>query len=143
MLSESASYCNHCGAKTGAVQSKGAAQAAEPFTESIVWAIVTVFIVGFGCIIGLMAMMKELLKVSNSWILGFALLGFLLTCVTEGVLISLVWRGKRGAQKAVGAGTLDGRATRELDEAPLRSLAEPVASVTEQPTRVFEPSRRK
>ncbi len=141
-IAQSASYCNHCGTKTSAIESASGTQPAHSFTESLVWAIVTVFIVGLGCTIGLMAMMKQLLDFSNNWILSIALLSFLLTIIVEGVLISLLWRQKKGLKKEEEARRLDERATRELEEAQPHALPEPVPSVTEHATRIFEPSLR-
>jgi hypothetical protein len=107
-----------------------------------VWAIVTVFIVGLGCTIGLMAMMKQLLDFSNHWIISIALLTFLLTVIVECVIISLLWRQKKVLKKEDAARRLDERATRELEEARPHALPEPVPSVTEHATRIFEPSLR-
>jgi hypothetical protein len=142
-IAQSASYCNHCGTKTSAIERASGAQPAHSFTESLVWAMVTVFIVGLGCTIGLMAMMKQLLDFSNHWILSIALLTFLLTIMVEGVIVSMLRRQKKVLKKEDEARRLDARATRELDEAQPHALPEPVPSVTEHATRIFEPALRK
>lgn len=133
------SYCNHCGAKLNGAKSESATKQAELFPESLIWAIVAVFVVGMGTIIGLMAMMKELLNLSNNIIIAITLLSFLLMFAIEGTLIWLLLRRKSEAKEADDARRLKEQTTKELDAAQPRSLPDPVPSVTEQTTRSFEP----
>jgi len=119
-----------------------AARQAEALPESLIWAIVSVFVVGMGTIIGLMAMLKQLLDLGQGIVIAFGLLGFALMIAVESVFIYLLLRRRRtGAKEAGGDEKLPaGRATKELDAArEARSLPEPVPSVTEQATRAFEP----
>jgi predicted amidophosphoribosyltransferase len=133
------SYCNLCGAKLNAAKDESAAKPAEMFSESLVWAIVAVFICGLGVTIGLMAMMKELLDFNQGLIIAFALLSFVLMFAVEGVLIWLLLQRRGEAQKSVDAERAKEQTTRELDAAKVRALPEPVPSVTENTTRTFEP----
>lgn len=133
------SYCNQCGAKLNETKDESLIKPAELFPESLIWAIVTVFIVGLGVTIGLMAVMKDLLNFSQGLIIGFTLLSFLLTFVVEGVLIWMLLESKRNAQKSGDTARLKEQTTRELDAAQVRALPEPVPSVTEHATRKFEP----
>jgi uncharacterized paraquat-inducible protein A len=133
------SYCNLCGAKLNEAKDESVAKPAELFPESLVWAIVTVFIVGLGVTIGLMAVMKDLLNFGQGLIIGFTLLSFLLTFVVEGVLIWMLLESKRNAQKPSDPAQLNEQTTRELDAAQVRALPEPAPSVTEHTTRTFEP----
>jgi uncharacterized protein YjeT (DUF2065 family) len=112
------------------------------FPESLVWAIVTVFVCGLGGIIGLMAVMKEVLHFSESLIIAFTMLSFALLFVVEGVLIRLLRRQKKHAVEAGDAEVPQEQATKELGPAHARTLSEPVSSVTEHATRAFEPIRR-
>jgi uncharacterized paraquat-inducible protein A len=132
------SYCNQCGAKLNGAKSDSAAKASELFPESLAWAIVSVFIVGLGCIIGLMAMMKELLNFSEKLIVMFALLSFAMMFVVEGVLIWMLLSRRSGTKAAGEAVQLKGQVTKELGPAQARAFTEP-ASVTEHTTRTFEP----
>lgn len=133
------SYCNTCGAKLSKEKDESIAKPTELFPESLIWAIVVVFIVGLGVTIGLMAVMKDLLNFSQGLIIGFTLLSFLLTFVVEGVLIWMLLESKRNAQKSGDTAQLKEQTTRELEGAQARSLPEPAPSVTEHTTRKFEP----
>src|SRR6266550_670826 len=110
----------------------------ELFPESLVWAIVSVFVIGIGSIFGLMAMMKKLLNFNEGWIIIFTLLIFLLMIVVEGVLIWQLSRQKSNVKEASEI-ALKSTETKELGTAQARALAEPMLSVTEQTTRTFEP----
>ncbi len=137
------SYCNLCGAKLSGAKDESLSKPAELFPESLIWAIVTVFIVGLGVTIGLMAVMKDLLNFSQGLIIGFTVLSFLLTFVIEGVLIWMLLESKRNAQKSGDRAQLKEQTTRGLEAAQVRALPEPVPSVTEQTTRTFEPAYSK
>jgi hypothetical protein len=54
------------------------------------------------------------------------------------VFLRLLFRRKRGAEKAGDTVQLKGQATKELDAAQARVLPEPVSSVTEHTTRALE-----
>lgn len=141
-VTQSLSYCQHCGAKLNGAPGDGVIEPSETPTESLIWAIVTVFIVGFGCIIGLMAIMKEVLNVNVGLILIVALLGFLLMLAVESVFIWLLWNRNRGAQAGDNTAREQERATKALQAAPARVLHEGGMNVTEDTTRKFEPVYR-
>ena len=133
------SYCKHCGAKLGGAGGEGGDKPAELFPDSLIWAIVSVFVVGMGTTIGLMAMLKRLLDLNQTVIIAFGLLGFALMIAVECVFIWMLLSRRKGAGAAgEGAGAKE-NTTRELDAARVRALAEPVPSVTEETTRAFEP----
>jgi hypothetical protein len=131
-------YCNQCGAKLAGGGGEAVAKPAETYPESLVWALVAVFVVGLGAIIGLMAVMKEVVGFSPEIILYVTRLCFLMMLVIEGVFIWKLMRHK-AATKEKDAGQVSGRETKELGAAQARALQEPVPSVTEQTTRAFEP----
>ena len=133
------SYCNHCGARLSGGRADVDARQAEALPESLIWAIVSVFVVGMGTTIGLMAMLKQLLDLSQGLIIAFGLLGFALMIAVESVFIYLLLSRRRTGAEEAGE---DGRATKELDAAreARAALPEPVPSVTEQTTRTFEPA---
>ncbi len=133
------SYCNNCGAKLSGAKSVDAAKPAELFSDSLVWAIVSVFIVGLGGIIGLMALMKNELHFDTSLIVAFSMMSFLLMCAIEGVLIWHLLSRKRNTLAPGDAGEIKGRETKELGAAHGRALSEPVPSVIEHTTRTLEP----
>jgi hypothetical protein len=129
-------YCNHCGGKL--IQAQTSLDQAQLFPDSLIWAIVTVFITGLGAIIGLMALMKAELHFDIGIILFITLLSFALMTAIEGVLVWLLINRSRVGRTA---GEIDQkqRDTHALGDAPPRQLAEPLPSVTEHTTRTFEP----
>ena len=135
-------YCNGCGAKLTSTKDDAVTKPAELFPESLVWAIVTVFIVGLGCLIGLMAMMKQLLNFSNELILGIALTVFLLLIAIESALIWLLVSQRKVANSERNAEMLTASSQKELGAADPRLFLEPVSSVTEKTTTKFDPVYR-
>jgi hypothetical protein len=137
------SYCNQCGARLNGAKSRSGQ--AELFPDSLIWAIVSVFIVGFGCTIGLMAVMKDAQSFNPGMILSVTFLSLAIMLAIEGVLIWLLL-SRRGSAR-VGAkpeapGVTEGAATKELGPANARVLSQPAASVTEHTTRTLEPAYR-
>ena len=136
-------YCNHCGAKLLGTQADRA-KPSDSSIDSLIWAIVSVFVGGIGVLIGLLAMMKNLLNFHEGLLMFFSLLTFALITAIEAVFIWMLFsrnrpdRGLRDLHQRH-------RATKELEEAPERMLAEPgpMPSVTEQTTRSFEPVYQK
>ena len=55
------SYCNRCGAKMGGVTASQTDSVALLSLDSLVWAIVGVYVFGLGAIMGLLAVMKQVL----------------------------------------------------------------------------------
>ena len=145
-VAKGAPYCNYCGAKLGGAQGGGKAlgdggnKPAEVLPECVIWAIVSIFVVGFGCTIGMMAVMKNVLHASDSIINTVILLSFLLMFSIEGVFIWLLVNRRQGAaQEAGAAGRSNAQETKELGGAQARALPEPMPSVTEHTTRAFDP----
>jgi hypothetical protein len=139
-VSGDVNYCNHCGTRLSGPKGETIAKRrAELFPESLIWAIVSVFVVGLGCIIGLMAVMKDY-SFDKGLIIGVTLLIFLLMLAVEGVFIRLLTRDMRGAKEMSDTRRLTEKTTQELGvAAQARALREPVPTVTEHTTRTFEP----
>ncbi len=136
------SYCNYCGEKLNGAKSDARIKSSEVKPETLVAAMVFVFVLGLGAITVLMGVMKAVLNLDLGLILFFTLLSFLIMLSLEGVIIRLLFRRKRGAEEVGDTVPLKGQATRELDAAQARALPEPVPSVTEHTTRAFEPIYR-
>lgn len=141
-VAQGLSYCNLCGAKLNGAKAESVAKPAELFPESLVWAIVSVFVVGLGLMMGLMAMMKDLLNLNASIILAAGALVFALVVAVEGVFIWQLLSRRSVAKETGDVDRLKEQTTKELDAAQARSLPEPVPSVTEHTTRTFEPVYR-
>lgn len=131
-------YCNHCGEKLVAAQTQ-IPKTPEATPESLVWAIVGVFVVGMGTIIGLMAVMKNELHFNTGLILFFSILSFSLMIAIEGVFVWLLLSRRRVGKAQIENKEKESHATQELGPAPARVLAEPMPSVTEEATRTFDP----
>jgi len=138
-VAQGLSYCNYCGEKLGGAKGEARIKSSEVKPETLVAAMVFVFVLGLGAITVLMGVMKAVLHFEVGQILAFTLLSFLIMLSLEGVFIRLLLRRKRGAEEAGDTVLLKGQATRELDAAQARVLPEPMPSVTEHTTRAFDP----
>jgi len=132
-------YCNRCGAKLGGVKADDIAKPVEFYPESLVWAVVAVFLGGLALTIGLMSVMKEVVHFDLGMIWVVTLISFFIMLVIEGVFISMFFSSKKTAQRLLGLDRSREHTTKELDEAHRLALPEPVPSVTEEATRTFEP----
>jgi uncharacterized paraquat-inducible protein A len=141
-VTPSLSYCNRCGAELKA-KGQSPTRLSEAPIESLVWAITAVTIVGLGTVIGLMAVMKEVLHFNDGLIIVFSLLSFLTFIGVDSVFVWVLLRSRMGAKDANSRGQEKVMTTREIGEAKARVLAEPESSVTEHTTRTLEPVDRK
>ena len=138
-VAQGLSYCNYCGAKSSAAKGDNVIEPSVVKPETLVAAMVFVFVFGLGAITVLMGVMKAVLGLNVGQILAFTLLSFLIMLLIEGVCIRLLFRRKRATEEASDTVLSKGQETNELDAAQARVLAEPLPSVTEHTTRAFEP----
>ena len=138
-VAQGLSYCNYCGAMLNGVKGDHVSKSSEVKPESLIAAMVAVFVLGLVAITMLMGMMKVVLNLYMGQILAFTLLSFLIMLSLDGVFVRLLLRRRRGTEEANDTVLLKGQATKELDVAQARVLPEPVPSVTEHTTRAFEP----
>ena len=143
-VAQGLSYCNQCGAKLSGAKGAGVTKVARAQPESLVWAILAVFVVGLGSIMALMGILKVQFNANLGIVIIFSLIVFLLMLAVEGVFISLLFGSKGDTQdvKSTTEQLQQQQATKELDEGQPRVLAEPVSSVTDHTTRAFEPVYR-
>ena len=137
------SYCNHCGANLRGTKADAVSftRVARASPDSVIWAIVGVFVVGLGSIMGLMAILKEF-NAHIGEVMVFSLAVFLLMLVVESVFISLLFSRKSEGKEVGESQRLKEETTKELEAAQPRVIAEPLSSVTEHTTRAFEPIYR-
>ncbi len=137
-IPQNLTYCSRCGAR---VSGKGdeIAKPIELYPESLIWAIVAVFIGGLGVIIGLMAVMKEVVGFDLSLVWAVTMISFMMMLGIEGVLIFMFFSGKKTARQLISGSRLKEQKMKELEEGSIPLLPEPVHSVTEHTTRAFEP----
>jgi hypothetical protein len=129
-------YCNQCGSKLVAAQAS-MTKGTDSSIESLIWAIVGVFVGGIGVIIGLMAVLKNELNFDTGLLVFFSLLTFGLMTAIEAVFIWMLLSRNRAMRVREPEQKI--RETKELAGGAARVLAEPMGSVTEQTTRTFEP----
>ena len=142
-VAQGLSYCNQCGAKLSGAKGDSVARVAKAPPESLVWAILAVFVVGLGSVMALMGILKVQFNANLGIVIIFSLIVFLLMLVVEGVFISLLFGRERGAKDVKGEKErLREPETKELDSAQPRVLTEPASSVTDHTTRAFEPVYR-
>ena len=132
----SLTYCNRCGTKVSGSTSVSF-RASTLSTESLVWAIVGLFLGGLSLIIGLMAVMKNVVGFGPGLIMAIVLLCFALMVVLHGVLIWLFLSARRDERSRIEL--LKERTTQELTGAQAQALHEPLTSVTDPTTRAFDP----
>jgi len=138
-VAESLSYCSHCGARLVASNSDKVGASREVKPELLVRAMVTTFVLGLLAISVLLGVMKSVLGLELGQILGFAVLGFLLMILLEGVFLRLLFRRNRNTEERPRTESLSGHTTKELGVPQVQALREPLSSVTDHTTRAFEP----
>jgi heme/copper-type cytochrome/quinol oxidase subunit 2 len=136
-LAQGLSYCNRCGARSGA----DARDADRPRPETLVMAMVTVFVFGIAAFTGLLAVMKHY-GINDGLTNGFTMMVFLLMVAIEAVFIWMLLSGRRAAEGKQEAARLKEQTTQELEGANARALQDAPPSVTEHATRTFEPAYR-
>lgn len=137
-------YCNHCGARLfEAEKDDQPAKGADQYVQALAFSTIGGLAVGLGCIIGLIAVMKEVAHLDVPWIIAFTIASFVLVFAVEGVLISQLLRNqRRGRGEKDEKRSLSRSNTKELESSPPLALPEPIPSVTEHTTRAFEPILR-
>ena len=141
-VSPSLSYCNRCGAGLN-TNDRDTGNRLDSSQESLVWAMSVVTILGVGVVIGLMAVMKEVVHFNDDLILAFALLAFLAFLGVDSVIVWLLLRPRRDRRKASVAAQEKRLTTNELEESKGRLLPEPLFRVTDHTTHTLEPAERK
>ena len=138
------SYCKRCGAELIAKE-RSSNTASELSPDYLVWAIVSVTIAGLGVIIGMMAVMKEVVNFNIDIITAVTALCFLIVLAADSVFIWLLLRSKRETKESGDFTRMMEQAAREIaaaQERVERVLAEPAPSITEHTTRTLEPVER-
>jgi hypothetical protein len=139
-VTQGLSYCNRCGAKLGAAGG-GAGEPPTVSPERLVSSMVFVFVFGMVAIAALMTVVRRLPDFDFGRVMAVLMMSFLMMLLVEGVFAWLLLR-RRGAVKETGGADFlkEQRTTNELEEARARALPDPVPSVTENTTRLFEPA---
>lgn len=140
-LAQALSYCNHCGANLLSLVDTGKSGTT---IDTLLWVIIGTPITLLGMALGALVLMNNG-HINERLGTAFVILTFVAMVVTEGVLVWQLLQLNRGANETHAApqmNDLSARATDPLTARALKGPLEPVSSVTEQPTRAFEPSHR-
>jgi hypothetical protein len=132
------SYCNRCGADLRQKENEVTTRSG-PSPDSLVWGIVGVTTVGFGAVLALMVVMKEVVHFSEGLINMFTLLTFLSFLFVDLLFAFLLLRSKKISQGSADIVHLKEAIRAELQAAQTAGLAEPVPSITDHTTRTLEP----
>src|SRR5262245_45830917 len=136
-VAHSLSYCIRCGSKLS--KEEGSTNPAEPIPDSLVWAMVVVFIAGLGATIGLMAVMKRVLDFEQGLILAISLLSFLLISTIEGVFIWLLFSRRRSTTDMGEISRFKEQQMKEIGEPQIANPPVPPLSVSDNTTQSFDP----
>ncbi len=132
-------YCNHCGAKVNSEKTDTLAKTTEIRYDSFIMsAMVGLFVLGLVAISILLGVMKTALGFDFGPLVAFAFLSFFLLVGLEGILISRLFRRKRGQPRSVESSEATAHITKEL-EAHSHGFGAPVSSVTDHTTRTLDP----
>jgi hypothetical protein len=148
------SFCNKCGAPTGAAKDKDKSRDPDLLSESsinfLVAGMIGIPIAGIGVIIGLVSVLKKELHFEDGVVLTFTLMAFILLLAAELGILFLLFTRTRSSKKyreSLRENEVRFQPQAELREGITNALGEargtPVGSVTENTTRSFEHVRNK
>jgi hypothetical protein len=132
------SYCNRCGADLR-VKENEVPRRSGPSPDSLVWGIVSVTTVGLCAVIGLMAVMSQVLHSPDGLINGFAATTFFSFLLVDALFAWLLLRSKKGRKEGTNIIQLKEAIRAELNSAQISELPDPSSSVTDHTTRTLEP----
>ena len=138
-------YCNYCGAKLSTGDSGDKPPDIRPggrHAESdayLVSMMVATFVMGLFAITIFMGVMKTVIHLDTGAMLGFTTLSFLIMLMLEGIFIRLLFRPIKHRDSEPRNTFQNNRASTKELEAQSRRPMEPIASVTENTTRAFDP----
>jgi hypothetical protein len=138
-LTKEMNYCNRCGIDLSVIKGSKNSKSLEKSIESSVWSIVMATATVLGIMVAVMALMKGF-QLGGTVVVLFMTLMFLILLGIIGVLIWQLLRLNRFAKEARSASQLERHETLELSAKREQALVEPRMSVTENTTRIFEPT---
>ena len=138
-LTNDMSYCNRCGIDLTVIKGGSNAKSLEKSIESIIWSIVLATATVLGIMVAVMALMKGF-ELGGGVVVAFMALMFLILLGVNGVLFWQLLRLNSLAKEARIASQLQSDETRELGAKREQSFIESPMSVTENTTRILEPT---
>lgn len=144
-VSPDLNFCNRCGKEL-----IGGIKQSATEIESFIWAIVGITIGGIGVIIGLMAVMKNVIGFDTDVIMIVTFLSFFMLLTADVAFIMLLLKRSGGLNKSKRNNKLKQAETQKLVEMPAASSARAALNestlppiVTEDTTRNLEPILKK
>jgi hypothetical protein len=142
-VTQSLSYCNHCGARLKAEKGDSLVKTTEVRADGMIMsAMVGLFILSLPAICLLIVVMKDGLGLNRGEILPFVIFSFIIMLLLEGVLFWQLLFRKRSTEGLSDTERVKGQTTKELNEAKARRLPGPSLSVTEHTTNLLEVADR-
>src|SRR5262245_8284501 len=136
-LTPNLTYCNKCGARV--CSNDTVERKPEILPEFLISAMIGLFVLGLGVIIGLVATMREVVGLQPNIVLGITLVCFTLLVLMEALFIYLLLRGRR-SRESNEARQFKQNKTNELTSGAAVGLPPHMDSVTEHTTRAFDPA---
>ena len=143
-LAKALSYCNHCGANQRPLVDAHSERSGTTI-DTLLWVIVGTTITFLGMALGALVLMNNG-QINERLGTAFVILTFLALLVTEGVLVWRLLKLNRGAKETDTAPQTNDLSAERPDPLTTRALnepLEPVSSITEHDTRIFEPAKGK
>ena len=134
------SFCSFCGGRIGSTESGVEFREIRP--QTIVGAMVALFVLGLPGITFLIFMLNGALHLDPGLTVAFAWVSLLLLVALEAVFTLLLLRRKSRKDEGHAGNQLKGPQTNELDSRLAAQLPQSVPSVTEHTTHRFDPIPR-
>ena len=109
--------------------------------ESLVWALAVVTIAGLGAMIGMMAVMTEVVHFNIGLTMAFSLLVLATVLGVDGVIISLLLKSRRRSDAGLQSQRRD-LTTNELQGSKAHALAEPAFGITDHTTHTLDAAEK-
>ena len=138
-LSRQMKYCNHCGAQliraedTSVTEQKQ--QRLDEYLDGLFW--ITVF--GLGFILGGLSLMSKVLHLGQRLIIAYLVLSSTVFLINFGLSLWQVYLMTRRSKETDSTSQAEVVDTNKLGPAKSPTPLQPSSSVTEDPTRAFEP----
>ena len=136
-------FCNHCGSRLS--EAKSEAKKSDLSSNALISAIVSIFVIGFGCIVAILAIMKNL-GFRDDLIGVIVSFSFITILLIETMFMWLLIKHNQNPKEPKNGARLTEKPVKEIYTAPGNLLSEskfqPASSVTEHTTRTLEPISR-
>ena len=133
-------FCNRCGAALN-MNDRHVTQHIDASQESLVWALAVVTIAGLGALIGMMAVMTEVVHFNIGLTMAFSLLVLAIVLGVDGVIVSLLLKSRRGSAALLRTELRD-LTTNELQGSKAHALQEPAFGITDHTTHTLDAAER-